>query len=119
MDYVDPTGGIVVPGAGAYTLPHTDGHDLEATDGHTGGWPWRQHSVFLQTLHKFQDVASAEFFDRLAFKMPGVPRKDFTDHLRWLADYERSLATKQRRVSTWILVSKEKEVPDDRKQQWE
>jgi len=118
MDYVPPTGGVVVPGAGAHNIPHTDGHDLEATEGHTGGWSWRQHSLFMQTLEEYEGVASPEFFDRLAFKLPGVPRKAFTDHLRWLADFELSAARKQRRVTTWVLESKGKDAPEDRKEQF-
>mmetsp|Transcript_81128 Transcript_81128/g.211503 ORF Transcript_81128/g.211503 Transcript_81128/m.211503 type:complete len:466 (-) Transcript_81128:103-1500(-) len=118
MDYAIP-GEIVVPGPGTYSLPHTDGKDLSPTEGHTGGWPSRQHSLFVKTFRDYEEIASPEFFDRLMFLMPELPRKAFTDHLRWMADFDHTGAKKRRTMLRFVDENKTAEMPpEDKREQW-
>jgi len=117
IEYVKPTGGVVVPGPGHYDHSHSDGKGLSATEGHTGGWTWSDHNVFMKTLKEHKDNLGVAFWDRLHFLLPHIHRKGFTDHLRWFADSEATTAKRHRTMHRFLAETSGEEVPVDRKQQ--
>mmetsp|Transcript_93754 Transcript_93754/g.201280 ORF Transcript_93754/g.201280 Transcript_93754/m.201280 type:complete len:427 (-) Transcript_93754:54-1334(-) len=93
---------LMKPGVGTYDLKHTDGRpDFRGHGGATGGWSRRDHDVFMRTLGEFGRHAGPDFFDEVAFRLPGLARETLVDHSRWLADYEKDNCKTERRLRRW------------------
>jgi hypothetical protein len=78
-------------------MKHTDGRaDFRGHGGATGGWHRRDHEIFMKTLGEFGRKAGPDFFDEAVFRLPSMSRETIVDHMRWLAEYEKENAKKER-----------------------